>query len=47
MGPWLVGATPHALVDCYQAFVDADLQYFVAMGPSLETMRLLAERVRP
>jgi alkanesulfonate monooxygenase SsuD/methylene tetrahydromethanopterin reductase-like flavin-dependent oxidoreductase (luciferase family) len=47
MGPSLVGGTPQELVAYYQAFVDAGLQYFVAMNPSLETMRLLAERVIP
>jgi alkanesulfonate monooxygenase SsuD/methylene tetrahydromethanopterin reductase-like flavin-dependent oxidoreductase (luciferase family) len=47
MGPSLVGGTPRELVAYYQEFVDAGLQYFVAMSPSLETMRLLAERVIP
>jgi alkanesulfonate monooxygenase SsuD/methylene tetrahydromethanopterin reductase-like flavin-dependent oxidoreductase (luciferase family) len=47
MGPSLVGGTPRELVAYYQAFVDAGLQYFVAMSPSLETMRLLAEHVIP
>ncbi len=47
MGPSLVGGTPRELVAYYQAFVDAGVQYFIAMSPSLETMRLLAERVIP
>ena len=47
MGPSLVGGTPRELIAYYQAFLDAGLQYFVAMSPSLDTMRLLAERVIP
>jgi alkanesulfonate monooxygenase SsuD/methylene tetrahydromethanopterin reductase-like flavin-dependent oxidoreductase (luciferase family) len=47
MGPSLVGGTPRELIAYYQAFVDAGLQYFVAMSPSIRTMRLLAERVIP
>jgi len=47
VGPSLVGGTPRELIVYYQTFVDAGMQYFVAMNPSLETMRLLAERVIP
>ena len=47
MGPSLVGGTPRELVAYYQALVDAGMQYFVAMNPSPDTMRLLAQRVIP
>ena len=47
MGPSPVGGTPQELVAYYQAFVDAGLQFFVAMSPLLATMRLLAQRVLP
>ena len=47
MGPSVVGGTPRELIAYYQTLVDAGMQYFVAMSPSPDTMRLLAERVIP